>query len=495
MRTTTRHRKFCSLPTWLSTWLPTWSALTVGLALSAGSQAHAQGTPAAKPAEVAPPATAEPAPSPPPTQTMAENSPLAEQQLEQVRQMVSAMKPWIEPTGYFRAGFAINSKGGDADAFQAPGAYSKYRLGNETEVYGEFGLIFNMLNPDKNDGAWLKSAMKLAFVTPRNSTFDTFNAFALREAYVQAGHVIDAAPEMSFWAGQRFYRRKDVHIIDFFFHDMSGYGGGFEDLKVGSKSHLAVAYLGGSQEYGPTDPQSDVGRLVKNTIDLRLYNVPAGPGTLEFWLIPTLVTRGSLDNMLNSQSGTNRSGIGGGVFFFHPILGGFNEVSTEFGIGGAANLSTGIDNGIKKNGWLWRLVDRATIQPTTKFSIMWTGVVQLDNKDGNAPGTTDSSLGNLWISFGARPVYNFTKHTGIAVEGGVDIVQPQTANSSTGFVGKLTVAPLIRAGTGFWDRPEIRAFVTTAFWNDTVKGQVGGAAYANANFGLTTGVQAEWWYN
>ena len=53
---------------------------------------------------------------------------------------------------------------------------------------------------------------------------------------------------MSFWAGQRFYRRKDVHITDFFFHDMSGYGAGFEDLKVGQKSKLAVAYLGGSNQ-------------------------------------------------------------------------------------------------------------------------------------------------------------------------------------------------------------------------------------------------------
>src|SRR5262249_45492772 len=153
--------------------------------------------------------------------------------------------------------------------------------------------------------------------------------------------------------------------------------------------------------------------------------------------------------------------------------------------------------------WLWRLVDRAMIQPSTKFAVMWTGVLQFDNKDGNAPGTTDSSVGNVWFSVGARPVYNFTKHIGIAVEGGIDIVKPQTFGSDTGFVGKLTVAPLIRAGTGFWDRPELRAFVTAAFWNDGAKniavanmsGPIGGAAFANDNFGLTAGVQAEWWYN
>jgi maltoporin len=53
---------------------------------------------------------------------------------------------------------------------------------------------------------------------------------------------------------------------------------------------------------------------------------------------------------------------------------------------------------------------------------------------------------------------------------------------------------LIRPGTGFWDRPELRAFVTAAFWNDALKGGVGGPAYATDNVGLTTGVQAEMWW-
>jgi len=469
--------------------------LSVGLALAAG-QASAQTAPA-DPAPTPPttdttpagdPTGAMPSQAQPPPQQLGESNPLVEQQLAQIRQMVSSMPKLIEPNGYFRSGFGINVKGGDQDAFQAPGAYSKYRLGNETETYGEFGFTFNWLNPDQNDAAWFKTALKLAFVAPRNSTFDTLDAIAIREAYAQAGHVLDAKPEMTFWAGQRFYRRKDVHITDFFFQDMSGYGAGFEDLKVGGKAKLAIAYLGGSNNSGPADPPGasfDLGRLTKNTIDLRLYDIPLGSGTLELWLIPTLAAKGNAP--------VNRSGIGGGVFWFVPFMGGFNEISAEFGIGGAANLSSGLDTSIAENGWLFRVVDRATIQPSPKLSLMYTAVLQLDNKDGDSGPDTDASTGNMWVSFGARPVYCFTKHLGVAFEGGVDIVKAQTDGAKTGVVGKLTVAGLIRPGMDFWSRPELRAFVTAAAWNEDA-GNVGGAAYAGDTVGLTTGVQAEMWW-
>jgi maltoporin len=473
--------------------------LSVGLALAAG-QAGAQtapADPAAPPAsDTTPegePTGAETTPAQPPAQQVGESNPLVEQQLAQIRQMVSSMPKLIEPNGYFRAGFGVNSKGGDQDAFSAPGAYSKYRLGNETETYGEFGFTFNWVNPDQNDAAWFKTALKLAFVAPRNSTFDQFgNNIAIREAYAQAGRVLESRPEMTFWAGQRFYRRKDVHITDFFFQDMSGYGAGFEDFKLGSKAKLAVAYLGGSNEAGPPNPPGgsfDLGRLTKNTIDLRVYDIPAGPGTLELWLIPTLAASGNATDF----GTTNRSGIGGGVFFFQPMMGGFNEISAEFGIGGAANLSSGLDTSIAENGWLFRVVDRATVQPSPKLSMMWTAVFQLDNKDGNPENTTDSSMGNMWVSFGARPVYAFTKHTAIAVEGGVDIVKPQAEDAETGVVGKLTVAPMIRPGMDFWSRPELRVFATAATWNEGAGG-VGGAAFAGKKFGLTMGVQGEMWW-
>jgi maltoporin len=332
----------------------------------------------------------------------------------------------------------------------------------------------------------------LAVVASRNSTFDVLNAIAIRQAYAEAGHIVESKPDMTFWAGQRFYRRKDVHITDFFFHDMSSYGAGFQDFKLGEgKAKLAVAYLGASTEYGDDpmlDPPSDVGRLLRSTLDIRLYDIPAGKGTLEFWLIPT----GTVDGNLNEPS---RGGLGGGVFWFVPMMKGFNELSAEFGFGGAAGLNPFLDRGIDKKGTMLRILDRATVQVNPKLSMMWTGVLQLDNKNGKSDGALgESSRGNLWVSAGARPIYMLGKYTGIAVEGGVDIVQPEAEGAKTGVLGKLTVAPLIRPGMDFWARPEIRAFVTAAFWNDNLKGAVGEAPYADDTFGLTAGVQMESWW-
>ena len=458
----------------------------------------ATGSARAQPEPAPPTAPAEPPVKPPPN--LAESNPLAEKQLEQVREMVIKMPKQYEFHGYMRSGFGINGHGGDQDTFGANniGAFSKYRLGNETETYAEIGLDANWINPDHSD-AWFKTSMKVALVAPRNSTFDLINPFAVRESYAEAGHVLDSRPEMSFWAGQRFYRRRDVHIIDFFFNDMSGYGAGFQDMKVGDKMKLNVAYLGGSVEYAPGEPQSDLGRFAKNTLDIRLSDIPAGPGTIELWLIPTLEFSGAVAGMTDVPG--IHHGFGGGVFFNMPFMGGFNEISAEFGAGGAANLSTGLDRGIADKGWLFRIVERAAVQASPQLSMMWTGVFQLDNRNGSAGG----SGGNLWISAGARPVYSFTKYTGIAVEGGFDIVKAEAiapvTSTDMGFVGKLTVAPVIRPGMDFWARPELRVFATAAFWNEGARlagiaagSPIGGAAYANDKFGLTFGVQGESWW-
>ncbi|HET9622385.1 MAG TPA: carbohydrate porin, partial [Kofleriaceae bacterium] len=394
--------------------------------------------------------------------------------------------------GYFRAGFSSNTKGGDADAFQAPGAYSKFRLGNEVETYGEIELDNNWVNPDHND-TWFKTVTMLAVVAPRNNSFDTPTGFAVREAFGQAGHFVPSQPELSVWAGERYYRRRDSHIIDFFYQDTSGYGAGFEDLKLGGKLKLAVAYLGGSRELNDGEV-TNIGRPVKNMFDIRLYDVPAGKGSLEFWLIPSFAVSGDEDPGATG----NHSGIGGGVFYFLPFLGGFNEASVQYGYAGSANFSPSFES-IAHDGWLFRFVDRATIQATPNLSLTWSAVFQLDNKDGDDfrdpdTGKANSSLGNLWISAGARPVYNFTKYTGIAFDAGLDVVKPQTPGSKYGELGTFSIAPLIRPGMDFWARPEIRVFLTFAKWSDSIKGAVGGDAFKNQTYGLTSGVQFESWW-
>jgi maltoporin len=401
-------------------------------------------------------------------------------------------KPPFEFHGYLRSGFGVSLDGGDQVAFQAPGAYAKYRLGNETETYGELGLTNNWLGSD-GDGAWFRTEIKLAVITGNIQQFENFNditiirnpdgslanvvdgpnAIALQESYAEAGNLFADQPSMTFWAGHRFYQRHDIHINDFFYWDMSGYGAGFQDFDAGV-GKLHVAYLGSTNEPG--------GRTVKNHIDVRLSDVDVGTGTLTLGVTPVLQVN-------NPGADDSDTAVGFGAHVMHVMpgfMGGYNKASIHLGYGAHAGLSTYIRGA--DNGWMLRVVEQAQVQTSEQFSLMGTVLFQYDNAEDVAEG------GNIWVSAGARPTLHLSKYTALLFEAGLDFVQPREEDSDLGFLGKLTVAPTLKAGQGFWARPELRAFVTAAFWNDAIQGAVGGPAFADDTFGMTFGVQAESWW-
>src|SRR5206468_1552962 len=67
------------------------------------------------------------------------------------------------------------------------------------------------------------------------------------EACVQVGNVLKSNPGAEFWAGERYYRRLNIDINDFYILDTSGYGGGVENLNV-KIGQMSVAYLGGAKD-------------------------------------------------------------------------------------------------------------------------------------------------------------------------------------------------------------------------------------------------------
>jgi maltoporin len=86
---------------------------------------------------------------------------------------------------------------------------------------------------------------------------------------------------------------------------------------------------------------------------------------------------------------------------------------------------------------------------------------------------------------------------------------PGSTTSPNRTLTKVTLAPTLVAGNGFWGRPEIRAFVTYAHWNDAAKqrGVTGnftgfGTCDPNTttrpfgcdNDGVTFGAQVEAWW-
>jgi maltoporin len=392
-------------------------------------------------------------------------------------------KPPFEFHGYMRSGFGLNGKLGDQEAFQAPGAYAKYRLGNETETYIELTLQTNW--QAEAGGPWCSVKVTPALITGNNNTFTQIVPFALREAYADCGNIIAEQPGMNFWAGHRFYQRHDVHINDFFYWDMSGPGGGFENMDLGF-GKLHVAFIGASDDLGVI---VDRGRFAKNHFDIRISDIDVGAGALTFGVMPVVALGGDV-----APEPADNHGVEGSVMLTTPgFMGGFNKVSVHFGYGGGATLNSFI--GGADDGMNVRLVEQAQIQPSEQFSLMGTVIAQLDDADGG------DSEGNLWISAGARPTFHLSQYMALLVEAGVDIVQGGDPDGDgvleapdMGMLGKVTVAPAIKAGNGFWSRPEIRAYVTGAFWNDAIQGQVGGAAHAEDNFGLSFGVQAEHWW-
>jgi maltoporin len=391
--------------------------------------------------------------------------------------------------GYFRAGYGMNSTGGQQVAFQAPGADAKYRLGNEAETYAELIFVNNWINPEQAaDKLWMRTEFMVEANTTNSASYANFpggignDNFRLREAFVQAGNVLAAFPEAKFWAGERYYRRYQVHINDFYILDMSGYGGGIEDLNLGI-GKLAVAYLGGARP----DIVTDNGNYAKSNIDIRFYDVTVPLGKLGIWFDLAISPGGT------TQDGTSiPSATGWAVGIAHQRLewlGGYNWLSVQYGKGPASNFSTAVTDPSPyvKDSERFRVAEHVLIQPNPVFAIM-AEVVYQQTRSG-APGEG----WNRWISLGARPQVFFNDVFSVAFEAGFDHTHSGDGRYD-GWLSKYTIAPQLGVGRKFFSRPVLRAFVTYANWSNGLRGFVGGPAFQNATQGLTYGVQAESWW-
>jgi maltoporin len=403
----------------------------------------------------------------------------AEQKIAKLQEQAKA----FEFHGYLRSGYGLNSEGGRMVAFQAPGAGAKYRLGNETDTYGELTFVNNWINSKRDtDKTWMKTNVTVQADTTQSSTFASNDHFRLREAFVQIGNVFQGQPEAKFWAGERYYRRLDIHINDFYMLDTSGYGGGVEDLNVGF-GKASLSYLAGARD----DITTDNGTYAKSVVDARVYDIKAPLGKIGFWF-----------DYSHSKGGTTSTGtivpsVGGwAVGFAHSRtewLGGYNRLTIQYAVGAAANFSTGIEDPtpFNENAHTFRFTESTVLQPAKYFAIQPAFVYQQQSSGVPGDGT------NKWVSFGARPVFFFNDHLSLALEPGFDKTK-SGAGLYKGWVRKFTIAPQIGAGREFFSRPVLRAFATYASWSDELKGLVGGQTYQSKTSGWNFGLQAETWW-
>lgn len=404
----------------------------------------------------------------------------------------------LEYHGYFRSGFGMNGEGGEMEAFKAPGAGAKYRLGNEAETYGEMGLTHNWLREeDPLKSPYVRSTVMMSYSTGNNFSYDSLNNqaqgndFALRQAYVEAGNVIASSPDIRFWAGQRYYRRHDIHINDFYYLDMSGYGGGVEDVPAGDFGKLALAWLGGSVD----DYATDDGNLAKSNFDLRLYDIDAPGGKLTLWFDYSHAGGGEVRNATNPDGSMihadEASGWAAGLIHRtkdEAFFGGYNEFSIQYGEGAAYNFASTLDKSGPdlSDASRFRVTDHFTIQPSPKFAMQTVGVYEDTHYGG--PHSNEK-----WASLGIRPVYFFSDRWSVALEAGIDWVDSEPLGSD-GHLFKVTLAPQLSRGQKFFSRPVARPFVTYAKWSDGLRGRVGGTPYENTTDGWSFGLQVEAWW-
>jgi maltoporin len=423
------------------------------------------------------------------------------------------LQNFVEIGGYFRAGYGRAGAGGPMVAFQAPGAATKYRLGNEAENYGELILSKNIylkgLFDLDEEGMRTRTSLEgpIARIQLRVSFFNPYSAFGsasatsvgLAEAWASVGNVLAFAPSTKFWAGSRFYRRHDIHVTDFFYWNMSGGGGGIEDIPLGP-GHLAFAWIGWGSTSGLSyvpepDPENKAG-FTKSTYDLRAYDLPLLFGHVELGVAFANATSG-VDEL--GRKGPKSYGFATTLVHTAPRFisdDGVQKFSIQFGTGPARTFTAGFESVTLPQGtflradangaWRLRVTESFSANIGKYFSLGPVFVFQRSHEDSPASNQT-------WLSGGVRPIVHFTRYVNVALEGGVDWVKDE-ALGSEGVVGKITVAPQVSIDGNWNSRPVIRVFVTQAFWSDDFVGRVGGPDYATSKRGLSAGMQMEAWW-
>lgn len=382
--------------------------------------------------------------------------------------------------GYFRVGAGSNSAGGDQVCFKLPGAASKYRLGNECEAYGSLTLAQNFA--PSADGAQYRVAVQFAYETLAEKDFESYNS-AMREIYAEGKGLFGGElKEARFWVGKRL-RRTDVHMTDYFYWDNSGSGGGVEDVPVGAGklSYAYMRWVDGQDEFG--NPTSVKNHAITSH-DLRWYDLPVnedGKLALALDLRRSDESRAALDgkhgymlHVVHKQS---------------DVWGGSNTLALQYGVGAGATLARDADDSLSNDARSWRVVEQIHVEP----HLDWSGQATLvyERKD---------YLKQTWWSFGVRPIYYFTDHFNVALELGHDRIKPDAGAERT--LTKVTLAPQLSRGRGYYSRPVLRLFATYAQWNEAAMAAESGTGLAGGNSGpfagktsgLTYGVHAEAWW-
>jgi maltoporin len=368
--------------------------------------------------------------------------------------LLSTAASAVDWGGYVRVGPGQKTSSGNADdrrCFNGNLDGGHFRLGNECETYGEFALS----QGGQAGGVDYKTTLMTNFFNSGSEPGGTVTK--IQQIYVE-GKGFDVAKNQTFWIGRRFYGRADIHFTDFFVVDMTGTGAGVDGIDLGVGSLNAAVFRKDDDTGNPG-----------TRLNLDLGGIGTNPGG-----------KLRVTSVFTDFSGTGGKG-GFGLSLQHNqagVFGGDNTAWLQYAQGSAylnMGFGGGTDDSDQKR---WRFVD----------SLAWTKgplTAQTQIEFGKQGVTNNKETFN---SIGARVAYAFTKNFKLQGEAGIASRKPQ--GGTTDRLTKFTIAPTLTVGPNYYDRPELRFYVTTFSFNDAYKASQG----LTKSSKTAAGFQAEIWF-
>ncbi|MFH0133914.1 carbohydrate porin [Variovorax sp. VaC1] len=399
----------------------------------------------------------------------------------------------LEFWGYGRGGFFGAPKGAPKGGYSLGGDLQKYRLGNEGDNYLEFGIgkKFDL-------GGGIKWGV---FYMPTIYNGKSGTA----QAYFSLSGIFGNSATL--WAGQRYHRIQDVHIVDkWVVEDGDNYGAGIDDIPLGGLGRLNVAvHTADSVDNKSGNPNN------AKRINVQWRDIPTNPdGKLT-------ITGGLISG--NFAKGKDGGALGLMHIQKNFLVPGLNNIFIAQASSGHASLSGkfyNLDNSTTTTGLLLPpgfgasasdiflfapLVERTVVTPqagakqrrildSMDFQFGRFGGQTLigyqTTRPDNGPETKDFTLGG-------RVSYGIAKYTKLLAELGT--TRRSVSDQPRQTLNKGTVAVAFSPNTDFWTRPEFRIYATRASWNKAAADANASTFGANGRRAATIyGIQMEAWW-
>ncbi len=414
-----------------------------------------------------------------------------------------------------RAGLNYALQGGDAYCFGTGAAgHLLGRLGDECDTYAEFALsqeVYNKANNKFTVNTLVAYGSQESNYDKQGNTWQGVGGsgdsawdgqrLSLREAW--AGYEMPSGIQI--WAGKRFYQRKDIHIMDYYYLNNSGTGFGVENISLNNLGSLSFALIKHQVDQGDGTNESEA--LNSYKLDARWNGIPLwSDASLDVALI--YAWQNLSDKQKDSGIHNNTGFLGMIEYTQGNFFGGFNKLSFTYGrnaldyVGALNGGNHAGDNVIpyQEHGNGYRLIDWGVIEQA-KWNL---GYAVLAAHKSPSDGNGNKDWGANWshpngndYAVVLRPSFKWSDYTSTVLEFGY------TNQTNTGWNGwatmykdrvkatKLTLAQQWSPLTHFWARPSIRVFATWLSGDLVNKSYTG---IKDDNHELILGAQVEAWW-